>query len=857
MLKRLPLFLCVSFISIASFAQEQTPNVLLIIADDLGVDVMEGFGVDGDKPVTPTLDSLRASGIAFTNCWATPQCTPTRAAIMSGKYGIKTGVMRPPGLLEPELHTSIFNQIRNQSQLDYSMAAIGKWHIAGNNGDLDHPAETGVDHYEGVFNSGVDDYYDWTKVINGATEQVEEYATTHFTDAAIDWVAEQDKPWFLWLAHIAPHGPFHEPPAELYTSTPVNDNRSRYFAMIEAMDHEIGRLLRSMDAATRQNTLIVFVGDNGTPGGVNEFYPPGHSKGTIYEGGLRVPLIITGKDVGRVGEVEPSLVQATDLYATLMEVLDLQLPGGINNSLSLTPLLSCGDRELREINYSDYDDDGTLVWATRTGRYKLIEDEFGNQEFYDVVEDILEENNLIDDLSPEEEVVRDRLAAEAAIIRSGWSCNDGIRNGDELVIDDCDNDCAEVDILSTENIGCCEVPEEPSVLYEFVEDGARKIYSNNYPNHDFCHAATFPEPRYRLYELDLNPQFSGETTPLVQDNGRPARFFGVAMNGVILMPAPGLPFVFENPNTGEYNWDWVFEASNNQGDGMGRVGLDCASAHANNQGYHYHGNMFEYLETIEPGSSTTREIPEEPIHIGWGADGFPILYRFGPDEDGNMKEMLPSFQLRSGLRPGDGIEEPCGPYTGKYTRDYEYICGKGDLNECNGIEATVTLPTSQGEETFEYYYVITSTFPQIPRCLLGNVSEDFDNSAPTLTGLDRDGDGFLSDFDCDDTDPNVNPLAPEIEGNDIDENCDGQLTSVYDLTVAGITIGPNPNAGTFWIKTPRDQTFDLRLTTVNGQVIKERSGNGLLSFHGAPRGVHILTVWSAGKLVGTRKIVVQ
>ena len=838
------------------YAQKQTPNILLIIADDLGNDVLDGFGIEeGDKPITPTLDSLRENGVAFTNCWASPQCTPTRAAIMSGKFGINTGIMRPPGLLDPALHTTLFNQIRNESDLDYSMAAIGKWHIAGSNGDLNHPAETGLDHYEGVFGSGASDYYDWTKVINGQTEQVTEYATTHFTDAAIDWVAEQQQPWFLWLAHIAPHGPFHVPPDGLYTSEVGNDNRSRYLAMIEAMDTEIGRLLNSMDEATRENTIIFFVGDNGTPNGVSDFYPPGHAKGSIYEGGLRVPLIAVGKNVNRTGEEEPSLVQATDLYATILELLDMQLPGGIHNSLSIKPLLECGDQPLREINYSDYNDDGTLVWATRTQRYKLLEDADGNQEFYDIVADLQEAENLIDNLTADQQVVKGRLEEESAIIRTGWSCNDGIQNGEETTIDDCNNDCAEVDQLSTENIGCCEEPDEPSVFYEFIEDNRRNIYSNTFPNHDYCFAATVPEPSYRLYRVDINPQFTGDTTPLVRDNGRPARFFGVAENGVILQPSPAQPFIFENPNTGEFNWDWVFEATNNQGPGMGQVSLDCASAHANSRGYHYHGNMFEYLETILPGSTITTDIPEEPIFIGWAADGFPVLYRFGPDEDGNMKEMLPSFQLRAGQRPGNGIEEPCGPFTGKYTRDYEYICGKGDLNECNGIEAEVTIATSQGEETFDFYYVITTTFPQIPRCLLGNVSLDFENNASTLAGQDLDGDGFVGSYDCNDNDPNINPLAEEIDGNDIDENCDGLLTSTYDLTEAGITVGPNPNRGAFWVETPLSQWYDLQLTNLNGQVIRQQQGNGRLRFQDIPAGVYLLSVHSDGKYLGTTKVI--
>lgn len=846
-------FICCS--PLLLLAQQQTPNILFIVADDLGIDVLEGFGIPGEKPVTPVLDSLRASGLAFTNCWATPQCTPTRAAILSGKYGIKTGVMRPPGPLDPG-ETSIFNRIRAAGSLDYQMAAIGKWHVGGNN-NLDHPAEHGLDHYEGVLSSGVTNYFNWTKTTNGSSENVREYATSHFTDRAIEWIGHQQKPWFLWLAHVAPHAPFHAPPAELH-QTPTTGTRGRYLAMIEAMDHEIGRLLNSMDAATRNNTIVFFIGDNGTPNPVGDFYPRGHHKGSIYEGGLRVPLIVAGKNVGRVGETETGLVQATDLHATILELLEVPLPGGINNSLSIKPLLECGEQVLRTINYSDYEDDGTLVWATRNEQYKLIEDENGLQEFYDIVADIQESNNLINNLTPAQLTTRNTLLAEAAAIRNGWSCNDGIRNGNETFIDDCGNDCAVTDVLLQENIPCCETPDQPSVFYEFVEGDERKMYSNNYPNHGFCPNNNNPVAQvYRLYDVAAQPRLSGQTTTLIRDNGRPARFFGVALNGIIMMPAPALPFVYENPNTGEYNWDWVFEATNNIGEGRDFIHLDCATAHVNNQGYHYHGNMFAYLEAILPGSTTTTTIPARPIHIGWASDGFPILYRFGPDEDGNMKEMRPSFQLRAGLRPGDGISAPCGPYSGKYTRDYEYVCGKGDLNECNGIEAPVTLPTSRGEETFPFYYVLTSSFPQIPRCLLGEVSPSFANGAPRLNGIDQDGDGFIADFDCNDNNFNINPLAPEIEGNDVDENCDDSLTSVRELSAAGITVGPNPNRGAFWVNTPVGNAYEVRLYAVSGQLVRKVRGSGSLAFRDVASGTYLLSVFSGGLSLGSSKIIVK
>jgi len=174
------------------------------------------------------------------------------------------------------------------------------------------------------------------------------------------------------------------------------------------------------------------------------------------------------------------------------------------------------------------------------------------------------------------------------------------------------------------------------------------------------------------------------------------------------------------------NWDWVFEPTMNQGQGAGKVNLDCASAHKSNaRGYHYHGNMFEYAEVLYAGISTTT-VPTGPVQMGWAADGFPILYRYGPDGVGGLALLTPSYRLKEGLRPGDGVSAPCGSYTGKYTNDYEYISGLGDLDECNGIERDVTLQTVAGTVTFSYFYVITDGFPQISRCLSGTPDPSFD-----------------------------------------------------------------------------------------------------------------------------------
>ncbi len=806
--------------NLSMLAQDQRPNILLVIADDMGIDMLDGYPVGSVKPSTPTLDSLRFSGITFMNHWATPQCAPTRATIMSGKFGIKTGVMSVPGNLDTT-HQSIFQALSTASNGEYATALIGKWHIS-NPPDYDHPQQLGVDHYEGIFRGGVDDYYNWEKVENGVISQEQQYVTSHLTDASIDWINQREEPWFLWLAHAAPHSPFQTPPENLYTYDDVNTDQGKYLASIEAMDYELNRLFSSIDNDVLENTIVIFMGDNGTPRSVSDIFSNGHAKGSLYEGGVRVPFIVTGKGVSRNGEEEYGLTHSVDIFATILELAGNQLDGGIYNSRSFKSALSCDGTVAKKYNYTDHESDGQLNYAIRSQDYKLITYGDGTQEFYDISSNVDETENLLGVLSAEQALIANELQSEAEIIRQGWSCNDGILNGIEQGIDYCENDCP-VDNLSFTNIGCCDEPSSPSVYWEFLEDGKRNIYSNDYPNHNFCYNPNnIPEEKYYHFKIDLNPSLTSTLTSIIDENGRPQRYFGVANNGVIFAPAPAAPFIFENPNTGEYNWDWVFEPTTNQGEGMGLVRLDCASAHTGPQGYHYHGEMFEYVETIEPGLTEDDIIPTEPIHIGWASDGFPIFYKFGPDAEGNIKSLLPSYQLKSGTRPGDGIEAPCGAFSGKYTSDFEYLCGKGDLDECNGIESEVEINTALGPQVFTYFYVITSDFPQIPRCLKGNISLDFENQNEDLTGEDNDGDGFISLFDCNDDDSDINPNAKEVEGNDIDENCDGSLISDVDDSFARqITYGPNPSSGEITIFNPERASLQIEIVNQQGICIKK------------------------------------
>ncbi len=778
------------------------PNVLLIIADDLGLDYMNGFQDNNLMPVTPHLDSLRESGVGFSRTWSTPKCSPSRAAIMSGKFGIKTGVQDAETL--DTAYVSLFREIEAATGGLYTDAVLGKWHISSGQ-PSDHPNQHGIDYYNGFWKADVEDYYDWPNIDNdGNSNQNTTYATEHFTTEAIDWINDQNSPWFMWLAHAAPHSPFHVPPAGTYSQSPTNNNKQKYVAAIESMDYQIGRLLDNIPQDVEENTVIIFIGDNGTPGAILQNYPTGHGKSTLYQGGVAVPMIISGQGVTRINEIDDSPLHTNDLFATILEITGADLNGGMHNSLSFKGLLTDAETITRDYVYTEF----RTGWTIRDDQYKLIVNEDCTYEFFDLINDSLEVNDLIDNLTASQEDIRDILEMEGEQIRKNWSCQDLVQNGAEIAIDcggscapcpgqsdfdckedllvvcddimvdsivyasqeiesshkietesvafhaaecieltagfdsgsqnfeatieDCDisgigdADCTSSNITSQTNIGCCEDPFDNFSYVETVSGGKRLIATNDLPNHEYCTPNNPPTEKDYNFEMDEVPVLLCEKTSILRPLNRPDYFFGVALNGVLLAPSPAEPFIFEDVNTGEYNWFWVFEPTNVQGNGMGFVKLDCSSGHAGNQGYHYHGNMFQYVEEIiQAGLSTQTTPPAEAVQVGWAADGFPILYRFGPDEDGNLALLQSSYELKFGNRPGDGITAPCGSYNGRYTNDYRYVDCSGDLDECNGVEREITLETITGPQTFPYFYVITDDFPQIPRCFSGAPDASF------------------------------------------------------------------------------------------------------------------------------------
>lgn len=400
----------------------ETPNILFIIADDLGKDAINGFSEGSIKPTTPNIDAIRNNGISFDNFWTNPTCTPTRASIITGKYGYRTGVKGVGdelALSETTLQAYISTETNNK----YASAIVGKWHLSGNNSGI-NPESFGIEYYAGLFRGAVDDYYNWQLTEGSSTSQNTSYTTEVFTDLSIDWIDQQSKPWFMWLAYNAPHTPFHAPPSgmhnqgDLPTYKDGTDPIPYYMAAIEAMDFQIGKLLAGISEEERDNTIIIFIGDNGTPNQVAQSpYSSSTVKNTLYQGGVNVPMFISGSSISRSG-TDNSLITSTDLFATIAEIAGSST-SIIHDSKSFKSLFTSESGSSRVYHYSELVDGSSDQWAISNGEYKLLVNVNGMEEMYHLVNDPYESTDLLEgSLSTLDQNSKSELEVELNNIRN-------------------------------------------------------------------------------------------------------------------------------------------------------------------------------------------------------------------------------------------------------------------------------------------------------------------------------------------------------------------------------------------------------------------------------------------------------
>jgi arylsulfatase B len=407
------------FIFLATQGNSQQ-NTILFIADDVSPDYFSAFSSNTDTAITPNINRLAEAGVKFTKVWASPVCSPTRAGILTGRYSFRTGVGEViANALSPQLDTaeiSIAQLLRKDSPIKYSTACVGKWHLhAATPNQLLFPNVMGFNFYSGNFNGALNNYYSYPIITNGIADSAFTYATTQTVNDAVGWLdtIQTGNPFFLWVAFNSPHSPYHIPPANLCNTagllgTPqhLNTNPELYFkAAIQAMDTEIGRLLDYLDAnGLRDSTNIIFIGDNGNATQVAQTTNQFHSKGTCYDYGVRVPMIICGPAIVDSNRTSFELVSTVDLFATIAELCNFSnwnnfIPQStLVDSKSFVPILKNQGSNNRtwifseQFNLPPIPEDGKTI---RNADFHLIRKEDGTEEFYNQTLDPEENVNLL------------------------------------------------------------------------------------------------------------------------------------------------------------------------------------------------------------------------------------------------------------------------------------------------------------------------------------------------------------------------------------------------------------------------------------------------------------------------------
>lgn len=398
-------------------------NILLLIQDDYGAEASSLYpDLNGDSGVVaqPNIEALAEQGLVFDNAWSNPACSMTRGTIISGLYGHRTGVTFVGAVLPPDT-TTLFDQLNAQDK--YDSALFGKYHVGTT---IEHPTQIGLKTFKGFLGGAISDYYNWTALdVNGPAVLWSTYSTTVITDFAVDYINQHeaehpDRPWFVYQAYNGSHAPFQVPPRNLHTldvggqaPSTVDNSINNYKAIIQATDTEIGRLLAEVDL---DETTVIFIGDNGTPGAQKDTGTGVRgSKGSAFEGGVRVPFVIAGYGVTRRGR-EDALVNTADLFTTIQELAGLSAPH-VNNSYSLKPLLTDENATTgRTHNFTEYcSGENTQHYAIRDARYKLVS---SNKVYtlYDLASDPLESTDLFN--NPQYAAQRSSLLAEIATLKA-------------------------------------------------------------------------------------------------------------------------------------------------------------------------------------------------------------------------------------------------------------------------------------------------------------------------------------------------------------------------------------------------------------------------------------------------------
>jgi len=414
-------------LSIAERKTTGKPNILMILVDDLGYGDLSSYGATDLR--TPHIDRLMAAGIRFDNFYANcPVCSPTRAALLSGRYPDMAGV---PGVVRTHI-TNSWGYLTPHAELlpkllkpaGYHTAIVGKWHLGLDSPNT--PLERGFDHFPGFLGDMMDDYYNHRRHgnnymrLNGNQIDPEGHATDLFTQWAIDYIrnrvegvppsnrrqdARGTKPFFLYLAYNAPHTPIQPPDDWLQRvkkrQPGIDEKRAKLVALIEHLDDGIGKVITALKAAgISDNTLVIFTSDNGGQLNVGASNGPLRAgKQDMYEGGIRVPMCAVWPGKIRPGARSDRVALTMDLYPTICEAAGAKIAHEIDGRSILPTLLGkpqpAEDRFLFWVRREGGGYGGRAYYAARYGNYKLVQNSpFEPMELYNLKEDPREQNPL-------------------------------------------------------------------------------------------------------------------------------------------------------------------------------------------------------------------------------------------------------------------------------------------------------------------------------------------------------------------------------------------------------------------------------------------------------------------------------
>lgn len=390
-----------SLAAAAHAAEEKRPNILLIVADDLGYGEL---GLQGNNEIpTPHLDALAKNGVRFTNGYVSgTYCSPTRAGLLTGRYQQRFGHEFNPGPAEAGRKVGLSLEQRTIADrfkaAGYATGMFGKWHL-GNQPEF-HPLKRGFDEYYG-FLGGAHSYVNVGKGPNAllrGTEPVSEidYTTDAFAREAVKFIEKnREKPWFVYLPFNAVHGPLEAPEKYLAKFAHIQDTKRRTYAAMEAaLDDAVGTVIAKLDELKlEENTLIFFFSDNGGPtaGNTSSNGPLRGFKAQVWEGGVRIPFVVQWKGKLPAGKTYDHPIIQLDIQPTALAAAGVEPSADAKfEGVNLLPYLT---GEKVEAPHQ------ALFWrfgqqrAVRSGEWKLVEAGQGVQ-LFNLTNDIGEKQDV-------------------------------------------------------------------------------------------------------------------------------------------------------------------------------------------------------------------------------------------------------------------------------------------------------------------------------------------------------------------------------------------------------------------------------------------------------------------------------